>query len=288
MTSHKKILVNQENSARSTGPKTTVGKEQSRRNATKHGIFTRELLVSDKDKPEFETLRSSLCDQLRPASAMQQIGFDKIVSSCWRHKLATRLEMKRLEAHLESKEDQSLQKSFGDAPAQNILAKWYGASNADLRKGIRILMDLGEEVSANGWIHKEDWKHVLTNTFGAECFELFTSWDPMSIDAILMTEHLLAHAKRFDRPLPSEPDMDSKKQRFTVDPKLSWQMSAKLIDLTRLHLEELARINRLGRDIPDERQGAPALDLGARYATTSTRELERAVVWYQYLKEQHL
>jgi hypothetical protein len=288
MTSNKNIGANQRNSAPLTSAGTKTGKEHSRLNATKHGIFARELLVSDEDKPEFAALRSALRNQLQPASALQQIGFDRIVCSCWRCKLATRLEMKRLKAHFELKEDQALQEARNNSPTHNVLARWYGATNEDLRKAIQLLVELGLEVATMGWLYKEKWRDQLINTFGAECFELFTKWDPMSIDAILMFEHHVAHAEYFDLPVPPEPDSDSRKKRLIVDPKLSWQMSVKLIDLTRHHLEDLARINRLDADVPDARHGAAALDLGARYVTTATRDLERAVAWYQSLKEQRL
>lgn len=287
-TSREKIAANTSNSSHATGPKTKIGRERSKLNAWKHGIFARELLVADEDKPEFAALRSALRDQLQPASALQQIGFDRILSSCWRYKLATRLEMKRLKAHFELKDDQALQEPQNDSPSQNVLSRWYAVSNADLRNAIRLLLELGQEVATNGWRNKEEWRDRLINTFGSECFELFTSWDPMSIQAILMAEHLDDTVKVFNSPLPPIPDIDSRKQRTLVDPKLSWQMSVKLIDLSRYYLEGLARINKLGGDRPDERQGAAALDLGARYATTATRDLERAVAWYQYLKEQHL
>jgi hypothetical protein len=64
-------------------------------------------------------------------------------------------------------------------------------------------------------------------------------------------------------------------------------MSRKLIDLLRLHVEGLIRMKEAA-EVLDERQSTNTLDLGARYATTATRDLERAVLWFQYLKEQNL
>ena len=53
----KKLRPTQQNSRKSTGPKTKLGKERASRNATKHAVLARELMVNDADKPEFETMR---------------------------------------------------------------------------------------------------------------------------------------------------------------------------------------------------------------------------------------
>ncbi len=73
-----------------------------------------------------------------------------------------------------------------------------------------------------------------------------------------------------------------------MDPALSWQMSVKLIDLMREGLEGVARVRNLGADGTGQERQATALDLAARYYTTATRDLERAVAWYQYLREHRL
>ena len=56
-------------------------------------------MVSESDRQDFETLRKSLLLQLAPRSALQDIGFEQIVTCCWRCKLAIRLEMHRLKLH---------------------------------------------------------------------------------------------------------------------------------------------------------------------------------------------
>ncbi len=282
MASPKKIEASRTNSAGSTGPTTARGKERAKFNARKHGIFARELLVNDEEKPELEGLRCSLHDQLHPNTPLQRIAFERVVCCCWRCRLATRLEMKRLNAHLQPTDDDERQ---SDCFAENMLhSKWYGASNADLNRAIRLLLELRQDVASHGWIHQERWKDVLINTFGQECFGLLTKWAPMSTSAILMADHLLTHAERFERPLPPiGPDIEG---RLDVDPHLSWQMSVKLIDLLRQNLEAQARINRLGADDPD--RGVATLDLVTRYVSVAMRDLERAVKWYQDLKAQGL
>ena len=195
------------------------------------------------------------------------------------------------------------------------MSNWYASSSADLRNAKKLLVELREEVANNGWIHKEKWRVKLTNTFGTECFNLLTAWDPVSVDAILMAQQNVAHREVYGSTLPLPPSTEGvgkenvsqesvtkedvtkkgaravkegESKNLVVDLNANWQMSVKLIDLLRLHVEGLMRIKGLAAEGPDERQSANTLDLGARYATTATRDLERAVSWFQYLKEQNL
>ncbi len=285
MSSDKKIAANQNNSKKSPGPTTNVGKQRSKRNATKHGVLAVELVVDEQDKLEFETLRSDLRDQLAPATPLQNIGFERILGSIWRSKLAVRLDAKRLKVTFDQFEQrQNLPQK--DAPPENILpTQWYGASGADLRTAIQLLSRLRQDVESNGWIHADDWKPSVIRAFGEEFFSLLTDWVPMNVDAIHMARMVVDHAERYNLPLrPAGPE----KNQLIVDPNLSWQLGIKLIDLTRQHLESLARIGKLNAEGNGQEHRASALELATRYFTSATRELERSVEWYQFLKGQGL
>jgi hypothetical protein len=68
---NKKIDPNRTNSKRSTGPKTKRGKKRAKLNALRQGVFMRELVVSNEEKPDFEALRDSRHDQHQPATPLQ-------------------------------------------------------------------------------------------------------------------------------------------------------------------------------------------------------------------------
>jgi hypothetical protein len=280
-TSQKKIEANRKNSERSTGPKTETGKLRSRMNAMKHGIFVCELKVSDKEKPEFDLVQRPLLAQLKPASILQQVAFERVVCSAWRCKLAIRLETKRWTVYLDPQEGQEFQ---DEAPLGKVPTNWYGARIRDLNTALRFLAEMREDVATNGWIHAEGWKDRVTRIFGPGYYELLTQWLPMDTAAIQAALQLSAHARNFDMPLPSQLATDG----GTADPSLSWQMGIKLIDLMRQHLDDLAKMKRLGADGLTPQHSAAALDLAARYVTTTARELERAVNWLRYLKKKRL
>ena len=285
MTSKKKIASNQNNAKKGTGPTTEQGKRHSKRNATKHGVLARELVVSDSDKPEFEALREALHDQLSPATTLQHIAFDRILCAIWRYKLAVRFDAKRMKETIDQAEEKE-DPGQKETPAGHILpTKWYGTRPADLRDAIRLLKEVREDVSENGWIHAEQWKRPVTIAFGDRFFFMLAEWTPSSIDEISLAQKFAAQAKGSASPLPEKsPGV----MGVIVDPKLSWQFGLKLIDLMQEHLEDLARISNLADANSGQERGTSALELANRYSTSATREVERAVEWYRTLKEQGL
>ena len=285
MTSDKKIAANKNNATRSPGPTTKLGKERSKRNATKHGVLALELVVNETDKPEFEALRRDLYDQLSPATTLQNIGFQRILSSIWRSKLALRLEGKRILASFHYF-DQSENPVEEDPSAEGFLpTKWYGTSGADLRAAIRFLSHLSKGVEENGCRHAEELKTDIVRLFDENFYALITRWAPMNISTAQLADMLTGHAETFNLPLP---EADLLKDQGVVDPALSLQMSVKIINLMQQALEGLARVSNLGADGAGPERHATVLDLAARYYTTATRDLERAVAWYQDLREQRL
>jgi|SRR5450631_4016117 hypothetical protein len=104
----------------------------------------------------------------------------------------------------------------------------------------------------------------------------------MKPDAILMAEMLVDKRERLGTP---SPEMSARSKPAIADPRLSWQLAIKFIDLTRLHLESLSRIRKLSIDGDSPEHRTSAVELAARYLTSSTREVERAVEW---LRSAHL
>ena len=95
-----------------------------------------------------------------------------------------------------------------------------------------------------------------------------------------------AHKQRFGSPSPAA--AESKHDDVVLDPLLSLQMAVKLIQLTQQHVESLLRIYGLHADGAGQERHVSAVELATRYYTSATRELERAVNWYRYLKEDQL
>src|ERR1017187_7767577 len=201
MTSFQKKDSNKRNAAKSTGPKTETGKRHVRLNALKHGFYAHELTVSEADERDFEILRESLRAQLAPRTAVQDVGFEQIVTCCWRCKLAIRMEMSGLKAHFVARDASP---SNDNAPPRDVReTHWYGASYGDLRNGLRILKELREDISENGPLHLERWKDQIIKAFGLGFYDSISEWKDMSISSVQVAEFIQKHEETFNMPLPA-------------------------------------------------------------------------------------
>jgi len=278
-------MSNHAKSARnSSGPKTPNGKRNSSRNSTKHGFFAKELVLSDEEKMEVETLHLTLREELRPVTALQSIGLEKIVCCAWRCKLAARLEARRLRILLDTPQDREIKPEDAQDPAR---MRWYAASRQDLGNAIRVLNDVRLEFEHLGLI-PEERKENLDGLFGFGCYDSLTKWPSMNKQTILLAIHMAEHAKNFGKgegpPYPDEKEL----AKTVVDPSQSLQMVKKLIDEKLQHLHDLRRSWDQRASESVAAQAASPVDFAPRYFTTATRDLQRAVEWYMSLKKSRL
>ena len=273
-----KIKANQTNALKSTGAKTARGKSFSRRNALKHGLFSREVLVSDADKPEFDDLRRQLVAQFEPSTVMQSLAFDNVVLWTWRSKLATRLEHRQLASRLEASDPSRAQihGQVSDAP----LSRWYGSDRQSIRAGIKALDYARSEYISLGYFH-EDTKEFLSRGFGPGFVETLTQWRPMDKDAALLANMMVAHARNFGDDI--YPEGLQPPPTTVLDPQQALHMVGKLLDERRCFLVEILRMrDEFASDAEREER---LIDFNPTFLVTATRELRRAVDWFLYLKE---
>lgn len=75
---------NRKNARKSTGPKTVEGKAAVARNATKHGLLSKQVYRDDHKDAELRALAARLYAQLQPVGAIEDLLVDRIVSNAWR------------------------------------------------------------------------------------------------------------------------------------------------------------------------------------------------------------
>jgi hypothetical protein len=83
MTSTARAAANAANAALSTGPRTEEGKAHSSRNAVKHGLTSKQLVIAPGEEDRFAELHDSLHDQLAPAGALEMSLFNMLVHAAW-------------------------------------------------------------------------------------------------------------------------------------------------------------------------------------------------------------
>ena len=94
---NRQINANRRNARKSTGPKTAEGKRRSSRNALKHGLLAREVVIREGDGAEtqadFDALLADLCDELRPKGIIEETLVERIATCYWRLRRAQRYEV---------------------------------------------------------------------------------------------------------------------------------------------------------------------------------------------------
>jgi hypothetical protein len=121
MTSEQKILANQKNALKSTGPNTPEGKDHVSQNAITHGLLSKTLIVNGEASEAYEDFRENILDDLQPIGAMEILLVEKIVNYAWRLRRAVQAETIFLEAGLTNKwNPMTLDSFFGGADSKKI------------------------------------------------------------------------------------------------------------------------------------------------------------------------
>jgi hypothetical protein len=92
MTTEKQIEANRENALKSTGPTSTEGKLRASKNAMKHGILSKNLVVSGEKTSEYQAFRQNLIETLQPEGSMEALLVEKIACLAWRQRRAVQAE----------------------------------------------------------------------------------------------------------------------------------------------------------------------------------------------------
>jgi hypothetical protein len=87
-TSHRKVDANRRNAARSTGPRTTLGKSRSRLNALKHGILASQAVIANiegrEERQMFEATVAGLAHDFQPVGTYELLLVQEIAACFWR------------------------------------------------------------------------------------------------------------------------------------------------------------------------------------------------------------
>src|SRR5436190_9135454 len=94
--SSRKIEANRRNAAKSTGPRTQIGKRMVAKNALKHGFFSKCLLIphpdGKEDPTEYQDLYAALRVHYRALDFLEELWVEKIAVWSWRLRRLLRCE----------------------------------------------------------------------------------------------------------------------------------------------------------------------------------------------------
>jgi len=92
MTSYRQIEANRLNALKSTGPRTEAGKQQSRRNALRHGLTAETVISALEDAEEYKAFEAAITADYDAQSAVERELVLRLASILWRLRRATTME----------------------------------------------------------------------------------------------------------------------------------------------------------------------------------------------------
>ncbi len=98
MATEAQIRANQRNAQKSTGPRTSEGKAAVSQNAIQHGLLTRQNVISSESQADFDLYRERMLAELAPASPMESMLAERIVTLSWRLKRTGRIQNQTIDA----------------------------------------------------------------------------------------------------------------------------------------------------------------------------------------------
>jgi hypothetical protein len=112
MTASARTTANVANASISTGPRTEEGKARSSRNAVKHGLTSKHLVIAHGEEEEFAELHDSLHQQLAPEGALEMGLFNMLVHAAWNLERFRTLEARLMANGLDSLLDEPTAKAL--------------------------------------------------------------------------------------------------------------------------------------------------------------------------------
>jgi len=98
MVTESQILANRRNAQKSTGPRTIQGRAAVSQNAVKHGLYARQDIISSESQADFDLYREQMLSELAPASPMESVLAERIVTLSWRLKRICRIQNQAIDA----------------------------------------------------------------------------------------------------------------------------------------------------------------------------------------------
>jgi len=268
-TSLKRLEANRRNCRKSTGPRTTRGKANSRMNAVKHGIYSVPVVVNGMQvrerSKEFQELRNRLWEELEPVGPLEEMLVDRIVTAHWRIQRALTAETGEVALSVDGghwarvkREPEAFRRLFNGLcdPVVEMERSALGLGYL-----IRALEELRAEVTRDGELTEEALGHLRRRFCGVE--------NSLTRELAGMRDAVAANPEG-----SGAEALKAQQQRAVVgriDGKLNWYQEKIQGCEEREENEEDAR--QAAEILPS----AAVLDKILRYETTVERQLYRAM-----------
>jgi hypothetical protein len=258
------------------GPRSQLGKNKSKLNATTHGIFSRVAVLTSESRAEFDVLLNGLRNHYQPIGKLEEVLVEKLATLFWRYRRVLIAEVAEIRAQAEFGEWDQKERYREEAArlpqlsSNGGLIRWIGNPEA-LQECLELLEQLKEAIDEDGFDPEYD-QAILTKVYGSDedaeeenctrkLFDSYFAW----LDTSLCSDQ--------ERKQKGYASVKKCKENFVeeVNEEIQrlerYREEHKTISTRKLELEFVCR------SVPE----APQLDRLLRYETTISREIERTL-----------
>ena len=260
---------------KATGPRTPQGKERSKRNATKHGIFSAAVLLPSESRNEYDSLQEGLWEALEPEGKLEEILVEKLATLLWRQRRLMLTEAAEIRKSVEfmawDRQNEQQEEAEETGRASNLIYK--GGLMGELHnpevlgRCLELLTELREGVERKGF--REEDTEILDKIYGeshqAHLRTNFYDW------YLIWSDN--AGASEAERASQGYTSADSCKQIAIegigeeIQRLKRYQKTQGAIEANRMKLEALRRC------VPE----SPSLDRLLRYEASLERSFDRTL-----------
>lgn len=176
--SARKLAANRRNATKSTGPKSSQGKRNSSRNAIKHGILSKDVVVAKgdgaEDAVEFEALRQQLWEKYDPQDIQDELDVEELATAYWRKCRALRAEMGSIRLPLDTIRADRSRERLGNFERQALLLNLDGnkehllATPESIEHLLRLIGELEMEIQNQGYVLSNSSRFEVLEYFGVQ------------------------------------------------------------------------------------------------------------------------
>ena len=257
---------------RATGPRTPQGKERSKFNARKHGLFSKAILLQNESRTEYDALLDGLMENFQPQGKLEIVLVEYLATLLWRKRRLLQVETAEIEKAPFLNWDLILQKELDGLE----YAQLKGPSDAKperskplllLRNAIEILNILRQCFMAGDSKNGDAWRRTLKSVYGyQDGGPEPDGWSQMW----LMQCKLLTSAKQRKEDTDNPPDV---KQSMVQAIREEIMRLAELHDTAANVEAQRQLLNLVEARVPSQEVS----DLLIRYGAHFSREFDRTL-----------
>jgi hypothetical protein len=147
MTSLRQIEANQRNARNSTGPRTEMGKNRSRRNGVRHGLTAETVIGTIENAEDYKRFEAAVTADFNPESAVERELVLRLINLLWRLRRAALIESGMLQASTEivTEGGQTIEpeRAFAEAGTRIATSRLSASSEPNFNETINHQTDLG-------------------------------------------------------------------------------------------------------------------------------------------------